>query len=94
MMNRDFKAGDIVVLEKGRTQSRGWLLREVVKLQVVRVGHQEMNVVITLPTTTKAIFNSMDTHNTAPKRTGDIISVRKSSFKLAPDFNDDSYEIF
>jgi len=53
-----------------------------------------MNVVITLPTTIKAIFDSTDPYMSRPKRTGDIISVRKSSFKLAFDFNDDSYEIF
>ena len=94
MMNRDFQVGDIVVLEKGRSQSQGWFLREAVKLEVITVRGLNMHVVITLPTATKAIFNSGDTYKSIPKRTGDIISVRKSSFKLAPDFNDDSYEIF
>ena len=94
MMNRDFQVGDIVVLEKGRTQSQGWFLREAVKLEVIKVGSLNMNVVITLPTATKATFNSTDFHMSKPKRTGDIISVLKASFKLAPDFNDDSYEIF
>jgi len=95
-MNRGVKVGDIVVLEKGRTQSQGWPLSEVVKLEVVKVGlhNVNMNVIITLPTTTKAIFQSGDNYKAIAKRTGDIISVRKSSFKLAPDFNDDSYEIF
>jgi len=93
-MNRDFKAGDIVVLAKGRSQSREWPLRNVVKLKVIRVEKHMIDIVITLESTTRAIFQSGDTYKSRPKRTGDIISVRKSSFNLASDFNGDSYEIF